>query len=181
MGGWFSVGGTGKKKFVSKRKGNVIVPPGKHYYFTICYAFYFLAGAFAGYGKLKSMVCLLGSGSCGLVTLLTGIAHFIDHRRGNVEIEKLYIALPLIMSFIIAVMMSCFFGLGAKFMPSGFVAIFCWIGTAYYIYAVVRDWGTRVLDHDKFLSGGQQSRWMQLSAKPSSANSASKEEKKSLL
>lgn len=98
-----------------------------------------------------------------MVTLFLGIAHLIDHRRANVEIEKAYIALPLIMSFIVAVLMSCFWGLGAAFMPSGFVAICCWIATVFYIYAVVRDWGTRVLDHDQLLHGNRFSRWTKLS------------------
>jgi uncharacterized membrane protein (UPF0136 family) len=176
MGGFFS---KGKKKFVSKRKGNTPIPPGKHYYFTILFGLFFIAGAFAGYGKEKSKVCLFGSGSCGLVTLFLGIAHLIDHRRANVEIEKAYLALPLVMSFVVAVLMSCFWGIGAAFMPSGFVAICCWIGTVYYIYAVASDWGTRVLDHDHLLQGSRLARWTKLSTTRSPNGNS--EERKSFL
>ena len=148
-----------KKKFTSKRRGNVDKPPGRHFYFTIPYGIYYFAGAFAGYGKEKSKVCLFGSGACGIVILFFGIAHLIDYRRGNVEIERIYIIFPLLVSMIIAILMSCFYGLGAAFMPSGFVAICCWIATIYYIYALVTDIGARVLDHPNSARG--YSKWIQ--------------------
>ena len=169
-----------KKKFTSKRRGNVDKQPGRHYFFTIPYGFYFLIGAFAGYGKDHSKVCLFGSGACGLVVLFFGIAHFIDYRRGNVEIERIYIIFPLLVSMIVAILMSCFYGLGSAFMPSGFVAICCWIAAIYYIYAIVVDIGARVLDHPYSTRG--YSNWIQsLGHKSTGGLSQSAEENKNFI
>jgi hypothetical protein len=136
----------GKKKFTSKRRGNEVHTPGRYFIFTFFYALYFLVGAIAGYSKGSSKICLFGSGSCGIVTLLIGTAHCIDYYRGNVAIEKVYLLFPLLISLAVALLMSCFYGLGAAFMPSGFVAICCWIAAVFYIYAVVKDIGANIID-----------------------------------
>ncbi len=172
---------TAKKKFTSKRRGNAEIVPGRYFYFTILYGFYFLIGAFAGYGKRKSTVCLFGSGACGLVILFFGIAHLIDYRRGNVEIEKIYIIFPLLISMVIAILMSCMYGLGAAFMPSGFVAICGWIAFVVYVYALVSDFGTRLLD-DSY-SSRSYSKWIQSIGRKSAGGipMSSSEESKSFL
>lgn len=46
----------------------------------------------------------------------------IDYKRENVAIEAFYILVPLFVSLIVMVLMACHYGIGAAFMPSGFVA-----------------------------------------------------------
>ena len=42
--------------------------------------------------------------------------------RTNVAIEAFYILVPLFTSMVVMILMSCFYGIGAAYMPSGFVA-----------------------------------------------------------
>ena len=51
-----------------------------------------------------------------------GIGHMIDYKRTNVAIEAFYILIPLFVSLIVMILMACHYGIGAQFMPSGFVA-----------------------------------------------------------
>ena len=46
----------------------------------------------------------------------------IDYKRTNVAIEAFYILIPLFVSLIVMILMACHYGIGAQFMPSGFVA-----------------------------------------------------------
>ena len=52
----------------------------------------------------------------------TGIGHMIDYKRHNVAIEAFYILVPLFVSLIVMILMACHYGIGAAYMPSGFVA-----------------------------------------------------------
>ena len=54
--------------------------------------------------------------------LRSGIGHMIDYRRTNVAIEAFYILVPLFVSLIVMILMACHYGIGAAYMPSGFVA-----------------------------------------------------------
>ena len=54
--------------------------------------------------------------------LHSGIGHMIDYRRTNVAIEAFYILVPLFVSLITMILMACHYGIGAAYMPSGFVA-----------------------------------------------------------
>ena len=52
----------------------------------------------------------------------SGIGHMIDYKRTNVAIEAFYILIPLFVSLIVMILMACHYGIGAQYMPSGFVA-----------------------------------------------------------
>lgn len=46
----------------------------------------------------------------------------IDYRSTNGTIEAFYMLIPLLASLIVMILMSCHYGIGGAFMPSGFVA-----------------------------------------------------------
>ena len=48
------------------------IKKGAYFYFTIPYGLFYLGGAFAGYAKDKSYLCLGVSGSIGVVFVLLG-------------------------------------------------------------------------------------------------------------
>jgi hypothetical protein len=98
------------------------IKKGAYFYFTIPYGIFYIGGAIAGWLKDSSYLCLGVSGSIGVVFVILGIGHMIDYHRKNVAIEAFFLLIPMIVSFIVMVLMACHYGIGAAYMPSGFVA-----------------------------------------------------------
>ena len=128
---------------------------GAYFYFTIPYGLFYIGGAIAGYARDKSYLCLGVSGSIGVVFVLLGIGHMIDYHRTNVAIEAFFLLIPLLVSFIVMVLMACHYGIGAGWMPSGFVAVAAGVGVAFYIYSFIRDFGKQLVKTGdaRFLKG----------------------------
>ena len=128
---------------MSKRKSRQPVGPkgiagGRFYFLTIFYGLWFLIGAFVGYARKRSYLCLGLSGSLGLVTILLGFGHLIEYNRG-VVIEPFYATIPFLFSLSIGTFMTALYGIGQPFMPSGFVGISCDIATIIYGALIWRD------------------------------------------
>ena len=128
---------------------------GAYFYFTIPYGLFYIGGAIAGYVRDKSYLCLGVSGSIGFVFVLLGIGHMIDYHRTNVAIEAFFLLVPLLVSFIVMVLMACHYGIGAGWMPSGFVAVAAGVGVVFYIYSFIRDFGKQLVKTGdaRFLKG----------------------------
>lgn len=128
---------------------------GAYFYFTIPYGLFYIGGAIAGYVRDKSYLCLGVSGSIGVVFVLLGIGHMIDYHRTNVAIEAFFLLIPLLVSFIVMVLMACHYGIGAGWMPSGFVAVAAGVGVVFYIYSFIRDFGKQLVKTGdaRFLKG----------------------------
>ena len=118
---------------------------GAYFYFTIPYGLFYIGGAIAGYVRDQSYLCLGVSGSIGVVFVLLGIGHMIDYHRTNVAIEAFFLLVPMFVSFIVMVLMACHYGIGAGWMPSGFVAVAAGVGVAFYIWSFVRDFGKQLV------------------------------------
>lgn len=108
--------------------------------FTWIYALFFIIGGIVGYERRKNWFCLGFSGGFGLFLLALAIGHTVDFYRG-VAIESLYVAVPFTLSLFCAVIMSCIWGLGTTFHSAKIVAIGSWIGTVFYFYATIKDYG----------------------------------------
>jgi hypothetical protein len=128
---------------------------GAYFYFTIPYGLFYIGGAIAGYVRDNSYLCLGASGAIGVVFVLLGIGHMIDYHRHNVAIEAFFLLIPLLVSFIVMVLMSCHYGIGAGWMPCGFVAVSSGVGVAFYIWSFVRDFGKQLVKTGdaRFLKG----------------------------
>ena len=118
---------------------------GAYFYFTIPYGLFYIGGAIAGYVRDQSYLCLGVSGSIGVVFVLLGIGHMIDYHRTNVAIEAFFLLVPMFVSFIVMVLMACHYGIGAGWMPSGFVAVAAGVGVAFYIWSFIRDFGKQLV------------------------------------
>lgn len=126
----------------SKRKSRQVGmkgPAGGRFYFlTIFYGLWFLVGAFVGFARKGSYLCLGLSGVLGLLMILLGFGHLIEYNRA-VPIESIYATVPFIVSMAIGTFMTALYGIGQPFMPSGFVGISCDIATVIYGALIWRD------------------------------------------
>lgn len=128
---------------MSKRKsrlaGGMKGPAGgRFYFFTIFYGLWFLVGAFVGFARKGSYLCLGLSGTLGLLMILLGFGHLIEYNRA-VPIESIYATIPFFISMAIGSFMTAMYGIGQPFMPSGFVGISCDIATVIYGALIWRD------------------------------------------
>ena len=110
------------------------------YLYTLVYGLYYICGGIAGYVKMKSVLCICVSVPIGVVLLLLGIGHVIDCKR-RVPIEPYYLGLPSFVSFVIAVVFTCFYSLGGKVVPSGLVAMIGWISFCVYALFLTAEYG----------------------------------------
>lgn len=149
------------RKYVSKRRKKVELSPGLYFLYTIPYGIYYLIGAGVGYSRKESLLCLLLGGSLGVIIFFLGVGHVIEHYRG-IPIEHFYLVLPMLFSMVVAILMTCFYALGAKFMPSGFVGMVGWISFAFYAYASIREFGHKVVDAGARYNSQMQLRYSQV-------------------
>lgn len=110
------------------------------YFFTLAYGLYYICGGVAGYVKMKSVLCICVSIPLGVLLMLLGLGHIIDCKR-RVPIEPYYLGLPAVISFVVAVVFTCFHSIGGKFVPSGLVAMNGWISFCLYVLFLTAEYG----------------------------------------
>jgi|LauGreSBDMM110SN_4_FD.fasta_scaffold124230_1 hypothetical protein len=113
---------------------------GPYYAFTFLYGVFYITGAAIGYNRTESVLCISVSLPIGLVFMLLSIGHFIDAIR-IVPIDPLYFLIPCLISMVVAILMTCFWALGAKYVPFGLVSIASWISFVFYIIALIKQYG----------------------------------------
>mmetsp|Transcript_10116 Transcript_10116/g.9070 ORF Transcript_10116/g.9070 Transcript_10116/m.9070 type:complete len:173 (+) Transcript_10116:42-560(+) len=115
---------------------------GRYFIFTLLYGLTLFGGAFAGFAKVRSLVCLLVSGVIGLFLIVLSIGHGIDYYRPGVMIESFYVVIPLVISISLASYSICHYLLSGIWMPSGVLSYLTGIATIFYLYAVIKDFAS---------------------------------------
>lgn len=113
---------------------------GPYYIFTFMYGVFYVIGAVIGYRRTESVLCISVSLPVGIIFILLSGGHCFDAAR-IVAIDPLYLLIPCLISMIVAILMTCFWALGAKYVPFGIVSIASWVSFVFYIIALIKQYG----------------------------------------